>query len=79
MRVVFVLTMMMAMILHTMVSDRGGVRDRVRFLLFTKQEISQFFREKNWFSNVFMLNNFLNLTIVISNISRRQIVDKRNC
>ena len=41
-RLVFVLTMRLTMILHTMVSDRGGVRDRVRFLLFTKQEISQF-------------------------------------
>ena len=42
MSLVFVLTMRLTMILHTMVSDRGGVRDRVRFLLFTKQEISQF-------------------------------------
>ena len=42
MSLVFVLTMRLTMILHTMVRNRGGVRDRVRFLLFTKQEISQF-------------------------------------
>ena len=44
MRVVLVLTMRLTMILHTVVSERGGggVRDRVRFLLFTKQETGQF-------------------------------------